>query len=156
MQDFLKPHATRSTITPSAALSNKLSTFFQEKVQSIYSSFPMSETQTTTSLSLVHSSSWAECRPFCPRSSLLDLERIKSGSPLDPCPARFFKLLAPFFNPYLNVIWNSSLTSGSYPSIWKNAHVLPILKKMLTQVFSRHFRPISLLLKFWGKKFRGN
>lgn len=56
-------------------------------------------------------------------------------------------LLVPILNvilPVLTHIINSSLTSGCYPEIWKNAHIVPLPKKSNPTAFSQ-LRPISIL-----------
>lgn len=145
----MKLQVLKSMIAPSISLCEDLAVFFQEKNQTTYSCFSESDSlgqQIGPSHISQHAVKWSEFRPLSLEGSLLELNRVKSGSPADPCPPRFFKILASWFNLLLNSIWNSSLKEGIYPASWKTAFVQPILKKLDADPAElKNFRPISLL-----------
>jgi hypothetical protein len=73
------------------------------------------------------------------------LRSIKSNKSPGPegIPARVLKDLAPQIAPFLEIVFNKSLSEGKVPQDWKLANVTPIFKKG-----NRHdpgnYRPISL------------
>lgn len=72
--------------------------------------------------------------------------KVKSGSPLDPMrPAQFRDSLPVLLKPLCQVI-NASFTTAVVPLPWKQARVIPLLKKpSLDPIKPENFRPISLL-----------
>lgn len=57
------------------------------------------------------------------------------------------KMIVPIVDvllPVLTHLFNFSLVSGTFPSIWKKAHVIP-LPKIANPTSPSHFRPISIL-----------
>ncbi|XP_078542132.1 uncharacterized protein LOC144827840 [Lissotriton helveticus] len=81
-----------------------------------------------------------------PEISLELLSKLKSGFPLDPCPAKILAQVAPVLNPLINPLLNLSLSTWTVPQPWKQALILPLLKKPNSD--PRHhanYRPISLL-----------
>uniref|UniRef100_A0A803J9D9 Reverse transcriptase domain-containing protein n=1 Tax=Xenopus tropicalis TaxID=8364 RepID=A0A803J9D9_XENTR len=65
---------------------------------------------------------------------------------LDPMPSSLLKQCAPALTPALTHIFNSSLASGTFPSLFKQACVKPILKKAtLDPSCLSNYRPVSLL-----------
>ena len=79
-----------------------------------------------------------------------DVQRIISSLPLNKSPgvdklnARIFKDSLPVILGPLTDIINSSLSTCSFPTAWKGAEVVPILKKGDHEVASNN-RPLSLL-----------
>lgn len=72
--------------------------------------------------------------------------QIKSGSPSDVLPPRFFKEVWGTIGPYIQRLINSSLTLGHVPAIFKQAVVQPLLKRPgLDASLLSNFRPISKL-----------
>lgn len=63
--------------------------------------------------------------------SLRLMKSMKSGSPVDPCPAKVLSAIAEVINPTVNRILNNSLQEGHMPPCWKHAKILPLLKKKL-------------------------
>lgn len=62
-------------------------------------------------------------------STLKILKGLKSGSPTDPCAARLLASAADIINPEVNKIINTSLRDDFVPATWKQAKILPLLKK---------------------------
>lgn len=73
--------------------------------------------------------------------------RIKSNSMgIDGVHPGFVKILLPYILPYITHIFNSIVTTSTFPTNWKYAKVLPIPKA------GRDFRPIAIL-PFLSKVF---
>ena len=75
---------------------------------------------------------------------LINKSKTKSSC-LDPIPTAILKeCLDVLIDPITDVI-NSSLREGAFPSCWKTAIVLPILKKTGLELTYKNFRPVSNL-----------
>lgn len=59
------------------------------------------------------------------------INSTKSGSPCDPCPSPIASLVADTLAISLTDIFQHMCSSGSFPSVWKKARVLPLIKKNL-------------------------
>ena len=66
---------------------------------------------------------------------------LKSCS-LDPMPYTLVSKCADLFPVLTNVI-NNSLQSGSFPDIWKEVLVFPLLKKPGLDAIFKNFSPVS-------------
>ena len=67
-------------------------------------------------------------------------------SVVDPIPVWLFKDCVKELAPFITVLFNKSLLTGDFPSIYKVASVTPILKKpQLDPTLSSNYRPISNL-----------
>ena len=74
----------------------------------------------------------------------------------DQLPTKILKLTALLIYEPLTQLFNKSLASGKYPSLWKHAKVRPIFKRKGTPSEVNNYRPISLLpclSIFLGKLF---
>ena len=70
----------------------------------------------------------------------------KTNSPSESFPSKLFPLILLTILPCLLFIFNLSLVLGSFPSYFKHACVIPILKKSnLDTKTLKNYRPISLL-----------
>lgn len=78
--------------------------------------------------------------------SLLSIKSNAVG--LDEVHPVFLKLILPILLPYVTHIFNTILTTGTYPSQWKLAKILPIPKNAKCD----DYRPISIL-QFLSKVF---
>jgi len=58
---------------------------------------------------------------------------------LDNMSPKFVKLLLPLMLPHVTYIFNTAITTSSFPTIWKNAKIFPIPK------LNNDYRPISML-----------
>lgn len=67
--------------------------------------------------------------PIAESDTLAILKSLKFGSPADPCPARVLAGVAEVVNSEVNMIINLSLQTAIVPPTWKQAKLLPLLKK---------------------------
>ncbi|KAJ8364809.1 hypothetical protein SKAU_G00136400 [Synaphobranchus kaupii] len=66
--------------------------------------------------------------------------------PLDPIPSAVLQSISGEVLPYLSSIFNTSLTCGYVPAVFKTARVTPLLKKpSLDPSDVRNYHPVSLL-----------
>ena len=72
----------------------------------------------------------------------MNLDVDKSVSP-DSIPLRVLSECAVELAPSLNALYNLSLSTGSFPSEWKHAHITPIFKNCSKNMVN-NYRPISL------------
>ena len=76
----------------------------------------------------------------------LILSHRPTSCPLDPVPSPLFQTISPSIITFLLHVLNSSLTSGTFPSAFKQARVRPLLKKpSLNPAVLQNYRPVSLL-----------
>ena len=64
---------------------------------------------------------------------------------LDPIPTHLLKSFSESLIPVITNIINSSLESGIFPDCWKEAVVMPLLKKPGLECLFKNFRPVSNL-----------
>ena len=64
---------------------------------------------------------------------------------LDPIPTKLLKECLDFLLPVITKIANASLQSGVFPSEWKSALVVPLLKKPGLDLTLNNYRPVSNL-----------
>lgn len=69
------------------------------------------------------------------------------GAGPDGIPPMFIKKSAKILTVPLKIIFNKSLSNGSFPAIWKLANVIPVYKKG-DRTFVNNYRPISILSAF--------
>ena len=70
--------------------------------------------------------------------------KAKKGAGLDNIPCRLLRLSADLIAPSLTYIYNLSLTSGTFPSEWRTAKVIPLFKSGKKGQIE-NYRPISIL-----------
>ena len=70
--------------------------------------------------------------------------KISKATGFDEISARFLKLFAPYLTDSITKICNLSITENRFPSTWKTARVIPLLKKGSTDDVN-NYRPISIL-----------
>jgi len=80
------------------------------------------------------------------RRAIRRLKSTKSVGP-DDIPSFIIKGCSEIFVPVLKHIFNLSLSNGVFPSLWKEAAVVPIFKKGSSALVT-NYRPISLLNNF--------
>ena len=64
---------------------------------------------------------------------------------LDPIPAHLLKSCSESLIPVITNLINSSLESGIFPDCWKEAVVIPLLKKLGLESLFKNLRPVSNL-----------
>nr|XP_049596629.1 uncharacterized protein LOC125980951 [Syngnathus scovelli] len=145
---LLKPHNnTSSSFTPEKC--DTVSSFFNSKIENIYHQLLSSPSSTPQPEPTFFLSSIPRLSTFPPITSV-DLSQIlstmkSSNSPLDPMPSQLVKdCLTPIAPIIIDI--NSSLTSGTVPSLLKLAAITPLLKKPgLDPGDPNNYRPISNL-----------
>lgn len=78
--------------------------------------------------------------------SIKDLDIDKGGGP-DSIPNLFIKQLKHVLVSPLSILYNKSLASGIFPSLWKESFITPVFKKG-DESNIKNYRPISLLNSF--------
>ena len=63
----------------------------------------------------------------------------------DPLPTGMIKECLGVLLPFITHIINLSLQSGSFAGVWKEAFIIPLLKKVGLDIISPNFRPVSNL-----------
>lgn len=150
VQGFMSPHAQAYTAPVSDSWCDTLVNFFQNKIMQIQATFSTHSGLVTPAVvepmiaCPVHS--FATFRSVDLDSSLKLIKSLKSGSPSDSCAARLLSDVAEIINPEVNCLINLSLQEAYVPESWKQAHILPLLKKpALDPLTPANYRPISLL-----------
>uniref|UniRef100_A0A803KB33 Reverse transcriptase domain-containing protein n=1 Tax=Xenopus tropicalis TaxID=8364 RepID=A0A803KB33_XENTR len=122
--------------------------FFMNKVESIRNQIPPSTNMNQLLLPQPPSACLNSFGPV----TVSEVSHLLLSAPLTTCsldsmPSSLLKHCIPELTPALTHIFNSSLTSGRFPSSFKQACVKPILKKaLLDQSCLSNYRPVSLLL----------
>ena len=137
------------TIDTSSKSSNitaeDFSNFFVEKINTIRSNIISSDP-----IDVIPTKQPLPLNEFAPTTSEEITKLIKNckktKSPDDPFPSKLFPSIVLTILPYLLFIFNLSLSLGTFPSKFKHACVIPILKKCNLDVNTlKNYRPISLL-----------
>jgi hypothetical protein len=143
LQQLNIPLDTLNTFFTSAHLSSSSSPNTQSCPSSCTSSSPP-PCSSTSSASLSDPSVFYFSH-ISPSALLLALRRSSSNSSgPDDINRRLISLCLPIIFPVILEIFNFSLTTSSFPSIWKRSHIIPLPKIKLPSDPS-HFRPISSL-----------
>jgi len=102
---------------------------------------------TTKSACRSPTASFSSFTPFAQSSvsKLLTCSR-PTTCPLDPIPTNLFQSIAPTVSATVTHVVNASLTSGTFPTTFKQAQVTPLLKKpSLPPTHVENYRLVSLL-----------
>lgn len=129
---------------------NNLAEFFLHKIQSIYTSFPLSQcapaSSPSTSPGSVPTANLGSFPSLDSNMLISFMHKVKSGSPHDPAPPRALLPAIDNIFPVTLDLLNASISSGTVPPSWKHAMARAILKKpTLDQDNPSNYRPISLL-----------
>ncbi|KAK3515113.1 hypothetical protein QTP70_007020 [Hemibagrus guttatus] len=124
---LLNPPAPPS---PSSLTAEDFATFYTEKIERICQTFTSAPTSPT-------SHSQHSATPSLTQLSTVaaeeDLQITRSCNPttcpLDPIPSAMLQTISPDLLPFITTVINGSLTSGHFPTVFKKARVIPILKK---------------------------
>jgi len=80
-----------------------------------------------------------------------EVEKLIGSAPtktcqLDPVPTLLVKDMRSLLSPFVALLFNASLVSGCFPSVFKQAVIRPLLKKSGLDVGEmKNFRPVSNL-----------
>ncbi|XP_078539927.1 uncharacterized protein LOC144824797 [Lissotriton helveticus] len=146
MNDFSSDHRVLPSQDPTQDTCNALNTYFIQKIADIKNAISPS-----ISLSPLDSSSLNPCSltqfPAITSSTLSELTTsIKSGSPKDCCPPPVLRAVFSALPDSILPLLNTSLSTGTVPSVFKQAILVPLLKKVgADPANSANYRPISLL-----------
>jgi hypothetical protein len=100
--------------------------------------------------SLLQSSEFLSLAPISELDICKALRRLRPSKSvgLDDIPSFVIKVCSEIFVPVLKHIFNISLTQHYFPTVWKQAAVVPVFKKSNTASVS-NYRPISVLNTFF-------
>lgn len=134
---------------------NDLAAYFLSKVTDIYSCFKMNGDLTEVcdeEQEIVPPQQAITNFPLMEQNGVEALmEKVKSGSPLDPAPPQILRTVTPVILPTLMRVMNHSQETGIVPVAWKHAVIKPLPKKANAHRSQLgNFCPISLL-PFVGK-----
>ena len=82
--------------------------------------------------------------PYAVENKLSKLNTFKAPGP-DGIPTWLLKECAPYLSEPLAAMFNTSLTEGHFPAIWKSAEVIPVPKITPARHIDSDLRPIALL-----------
>jgi len=127
-----------------AEIANVINTFFSEVGSNIAESLPESETNFNSYLTGDRPNSFF----FSPVShsdveQCIKLLKNKSCN-VNYVPAAVYKYVSPLVSPILSDIFNSSVSQGYFPKLFKTARVIPIFKSG-DRSDVNNYRPISIL-----------
>ncbi|KAF4088833.1 hypothetical protein AMELA_G00059270, partial [Ameiurus melas] len=131
--------------SPSSLTADDFASFFSSKVTSIRNQFSTPDMHRPTPPPRT-----SQLTSFSPLSET-DVSKLLRSSrpttcPLDPIPSQLLQSIAPTLLPALTHIFNTSLSTGTYPTSFKQARVTPLLKKpSLNPSIVDNYRPVSLL-----------
>ena len=88
-------------------------------------------------------------KPVHPDQVLEIISKLKSSSScgIDDIDSHIIKLVKREITPVITHIVNLSISQQAFPSMWKKAKVIPLLKKD-NAMFPKNYRPVSLLCVF--------
>uniref|UniRef100_A0A3B1JXL6 Reverse transcriptase domain-containing protein n=1 Tax=Astyanax mexicanus TaxID=7994 RepID=A0A3B1JXL6_ASTMX len=133
-------------------MAEALASFFTGKVAAISRQFTDATCSSPTSCSAARYPStegvaFSSFAPLTENETLALLTRSRPTTcPLDPIPSDLLQTIAPAIIPAITHTINASLTSGVFPTAFKQAQVTPLLKKpSLNPAQVDNYRPVSLL-----------
>ena len=134
--------------TSEDTLANDFATFFKEKIEKIVNTFPTNDRLPTEA-----NQDTSDDPKFTKFNevSLQDIVRYIGKAPnkycpqVDPLPTALLKANMDILGPIITVIVNRSISSGIVPSAYKEAVVIPIIKKPSLKPIFSNFRPVSNL-----------
>ena len=131
-------------------LATMFGTFFIDKITAIRTSLPDLHVPTSAPVSSTDAPGQSTLNRFEPASEE-EIRRLIMASPkksceLDPIPTALVKSCLDVLLLPITTLVNKSLAEGSFPSVFKNAHVTPLLKKSsLSKDDMKNYRPVSNL-----------
>ena len=135
----------------STAFSNDLGKYFVQKIETIRRQLDTDPADSHLVCDTL-SAAEAESAPSFPTFTILSDSDVKlliqncalKSCPLDPMPSTLVSKYEVLF-PVLTNIINTSLPSGHFPELWKEALVFRLLKKPGLDLLFKNFRPVSNL-----------
>ena len=135
-------------INSPAGLAGAMNSFFIDKVRTLRESIPATETDPLQALRGTFQD--REClftfRAVCPNEVLKVLKKLKNSKAtgIDNIETAVIKLVAKEILAPLPHIINLSIENSTFPKLWKQAKVIPLLKKG-DPLSPRNYRPVALL-----------
>ena len=129
-------------------LATRFGSFFIDKITAIRSAFP--DAPISEDIPIPDTSDMCTLSSFQP-ASMEEIRRLIMASPnksceLDPIPTPLLKICMDVLITPITTLVNKSLAEGIFPSVFKNAHVTPLLKKAsLSKEDLKNYRPVSNL-----------
>ncbi len=122
-------------------------TFFTDKTRTISNQFSTPHTQDIQPTTSTAQAPIFSFRPLTePEVSKLLLSSHPTTCPLDPIPSHLLQAISTTVLPALTHIINTSLLTGIFPTAFKQARVIPQLKKPTVNTsLLGNYRPVSLL-----------
>ena len=129
-----------------ASLAEGLACFFHDKLRTIHESFNLED---CLRMPVTFPNDLPRMSFFKP-VTLSDVRQLLSKAKPTNClsdivPTKLLKTHPEVFLPFITKPINLSLTSGTFPCIWKRAIVKPLLKKSSLENIFKNYRPVSNL-----------
>ena len=135
-------------ITSPAALASTMNTFFMNKMTMLKNSIPDNNNDPLDKLreAMEYRDCTMQFRPVRPGEVLKIIKGLKNSKStgIDHIDTAVIKLAARDILPAVTHIVNLSLSQSTFPSIWKHAKVIPLLKKD-DPLVPKNYRPVALL-----------
>ena len=132
-------------ISEPADISDKFNDFFSKVATKLDSKLPTLTVDPLTYLDNVNPPEAFSFSPFTEDSLSLIIQDLNdTGAAGDGVSSKILKHITPFLSPYLAHSFNLCLSQGLFPSLMKQAIVVPIFKSGNPLSFT-NYRPISLL-----------
>ncbi len=140
----LPPHETV------ACLVNEFNDFFIRKIDTLRDKLDNTQSSGTDFFTEDHGINFTPLSAFRPVSED-EVRKIIMKTPskscmLDPLPTQVLKLCIDLLIPVLTIMINLSLEKGYFPAEWKEAIIIPLIKKLGLETIFKSYRPVSNLL----------
>ena len=137
-------------VTSPSGISSTMNKFFLEKVKNLRRSVPA--VQTDPLAKMKQAMQGRRCRFKLKTVKVEDVIKViknlknSSATGVDFIDTRTVKLAAEMLAPALTHIINLSITTNTFPSIWKYAKIIPLLKSFSADtLLPKSYRPVALL-----------
>ncbi len=140
----LPPHETVTCLV------NEFNDFFIRKIDTLRDKLDSTQSDGNDFSSEDHGINFTPLSTFKPVSED-EVRKIITNSPskscmLDPLPTQVFKQCIDLLLPILTIMINLSLQLGYFPAEWKEAIIIPLIKKLGLETIFKSYRPVSNLL----------
>ena len=137
-------------VTSPAGLASTMNRFFLENIRNLRSNIPLATGDPVSKLK--EAMMYRECtftlKPVQEEQVLKVIKKLKnsSASGVDYIDTRSVKLIAENIAPALTHIINLSISTSIFPTVWKWAKVIPLLKSPSADtLLPKSYRPVALL-----------